>query len=65
VVEAVGEVRTAAGRQFNTVRYRIVSRIGSSVDVSRTWISMEDNIVVRQETLDGAGNVTTVTERTQ
>ena len=65
VVEAVGEVRTAAGRQFNTVRYRSTSRVGTSVESSRTWVDMQLNIVVRQETLDAAGNVTTVTELTQ
>lgn len=63
-VLAVGEVRTAAGRQFNTVKYRSVSRVGTSVETSVTWVSMEHNIVVRQETLDAAGNVTSVTELT-
>ena len=65
VVEAVGDVRTVAGRQIPTVRYRSISRVGTSVETSRTWVSMEQNIVVRQETLDGAGNVTSVTELTQ
>ena len=65
VVEAVGEPRTAAGRQFNTVRYRSTSRVGTSVETSRTWVDMNLNIVIRQETLDGAGNVTTVTELVQ
>lgn len=65
VVEAVSDVRTVAGRQIPTVRYRSTSRIGSSVETSRTWVSMEQNIVVRQETLDTNGNVTSVTELTQ
>jgi hypothetical protein len=65
VVEAVGDMRTAAGRQIPTVRYRSISRVGTSVEASRTWVSMEQNIVVRQETLDANGNVTSVTELTQ
>ncbi|HEY0159866.1 MAG TPA: hypothetical protein VGF28_21450 [Thermoanaerobaculia bacterium] len=65
VVLAVGDLRTAAGRVFNTVKYRSTSRVGAGAETSVTWVSMQYNIVVRQETLDAAGNVTSVTELTQ
>ncbi len=63
-VLAVGEVLTVNGMTFNTVKYRGAILSGSSVQTAITWVSMEKNIVVRQDTLDAAGNVTSVTKIT-
>jgi hypothetical protein len=64
VVLAVDDVITAAGRTFHTVKYRSSIVSGTSVQPAITWVSKEYNIVVRQDTLDAAGNVTTVTNLT-
>lgn len=63
-VLAVGEVLTVPGGTFNTVKYRssIVASGSNSVSPAITWVSMERNIVVKQDTLDASGNVTSVTE---
>lgn len=60
-VLAVGESITVPAGTFDTVKYRGALVNGSNVQTSITWVSMERNIVVRQDTLDGAGNVTTTT----
>lgn len=60
-VLAVGESLSVPGGTFNTVKYRGAIVSGSSVQTAITWVSMEHNIVVRQDTIDGAGNVTSVT----
>ena len=63
-VLAVGESLTVNGMTFNTVKYRGAIVSGSSVQTAITWVSMEQNIVVRQDTLDAAGAVTSVTRIT-
>jgi len=58
IVLAVGdEVQVPAGK-YKTVKYRGVVVSGQDVQTAVTWVSMEENIVVKQETLDTAGNVT-------
>lgn len=61
-VLAVGETLTTSAGSFNTVKYRsnTVASTGS-VSPAITWVSMEHNIVVRQDTLDASGAVTSVT----
>lgn len=63
-VLAVGESITVDGGTFNTVKYRGAIVSGTSVQTAITWVSMEHNIVVRQDTLDGAGAVTSTTKLT-
>ncbi|MEO8379303.1 MAG: hypothetical protein ABI779_06535 [Acidobacteriota bacterium] len=63
-VLAVGESLTVPGGTFNTVKYRGALVSGTSVQTAITWVSMADNIVVRQDTLDAGGNVTSVTNLT-
>jgi len=63
-VLAVGESITVQGGTFNTVKYRGSILSGSSVQTAITWVSMQHNIVVRQDTVDGAGAVTSTTELT-
>lgn len=60
-VLAVGESLSVPGGTFDTVRYRGALVSGNNVQTAITWVSMERNIVVRQDTIDGAGNVTTTT----
>ena len=64
-VLAVGESLTVPGGTFNTVKYRGSILSGSSVQTAITWVSMEQNIVVRQDTIDGTGAVTSTTVLTQ
>lgn len=63
-VLAVGETISVPAGSFRTVKYRGVFVAGTTVSNSITWVSMDDNIVVRQDTLDGAGAVTTTTTLT-
>jgi hypothetical protein len=60
-VLAVGAPLTVPGGTFNTVKYRGSILSGSAVQTAITWVSMERNIVVRQDTVDGAGAVTSTT----
>jgi hypothetical protein len=60
-VLAVGESITVDGGTFNTVKYRGAIVSGSSVQTAITWVSMQHNIVVRQDTVDGAGALTSTT----
>ncbi|HEX2062543.1 MAG TPA: hypothetical protein VHK90_17515 [Thermoanaerobaculia bacterium] len=61
-VLAVNEPVTVNGMTFNTVKYRSVTvSSNNAVQPSITWTSTEHNIVVKQETLDSAGNVTSTT----
>lgn len=64
VVLAVGESVTVPGGTFNTVKYRGAVLSGTSVQTAITWVSMAENIVVKQDTLDAAGQVTSTTELT-
>jgi hypothetical protein len=61
-VLAVGAAITVPAGTFNTVKYRGVIVAGSDPQPAITWVSMEHNIVVKQDTLDANGNVTSVTE---
>jgi hypothetical protein len=63
-VLAVGDSVTVPGGTFKTVKYRGAVLSGTSVQTAITWVSMADNIVVKQDTLDGAGAVTSTTELT-
>jgi hypothetical protein len=61
-VLAVDTVISVPAGSFHTVKYRSSIVSGTSVQPAITWVSMADNIVVKQDTLDAGGNVTTVTE---
>jgi len=63
-VLAVGEVITVPGGTFTTVKHRNSIVSGTSVQPAITWVSMADSIVVKQDTLDASGNVTSTTELT-
>jgi len=63
-VLAVGESITVPGGTFNTVKYKGILVTADGAQPAITWVSMADNIVVKQDTLDAAGNVTTVTQLT-
>lgn len=60
-VLAIGESLTVPAGTFRTIKYRGVSTTGSSVSPTITWLSMDDYVVVKQDTLDDSGNVTTTT----
>ncbi len=60
-VLAVGESITVPGGTFNTVKYRGSILAGSAVQTAITWVSMEKNIVVKQDTIDGSGAITSTT----
>ena len=60
-VLAVGEEITVPAGKFKTVKYRGAIVSGNDVSPAITWVSMEHNIVVKQDTIDAAGNVTSVT----
>lgn len=65
-VLAVGESITVPAGTFRTVKYRsAIVTSSNAVQPAITWVSMEHNIVVKQDTLDAAGNVTSVTELTR
>lgn len=64
-VLAVGESVTVPGGTFNTVKHRGSILSGSSVQTAITWVSMQHNIVVKQDTIDGSGAVTSTTVLTQ
>jgi hypothetical protein len=64
-VLAVGETVAAANRTFQTVKYRGVLVNGSNVQTAITWVSMEFNVVVKQDAYDSNGNVTTALILTQ
>lgn len=64
IVLAVGASVTVPAGTFNTVKYRSSIVAGTNVQPAITWVSMEHNIVVRQDTLDAGGSVTTVTQLT-
>ncbi|HEX6088033.1 MAG TPA: hypothetical protein VF266_26120 [Thermoanaerobaculia bacterium] len=64
-VLAVGAMITVPAGTFKTVKYRGVSVSGTAVETAITWVSMEHNIVVRQDTVDGNGVVTSTTVLTK
>ena len=63
-VLAVDETLTVPGGTFQTVKYRGALISVSNVQTAITWVSMERNLVVRQDTLDAGGAVTTTTQLT-
>lgn len=61
-VLAVGELVTVPAGTFRTVKYRHATVSGTgAVQPAVTWTSMEHSIVVRQETYDTSGNLTSTT----
>lgn len=60
-VLAVGDLVTVPAGTFNTVKYRGSILSGSAVQTAITWVSMQHNVVVKQDTLDAAGAVTSTT----
>ncbi len=63
-VLAVGESITVPGGTFRTVKYKSSIVSGTSVQPAITWVSMDRSIVVKQDSLDAAGNVTSSTQLT-
>jgi len=63
-VLAVGETISVPAGSFTTVKHRGALLSGTSVQTAITWTSMQHNIVVRQDTLDAGGNVTSTTNLT-
>lgn len=63
-VLAVDDVLVVPAGEFHTVKYRGTTVSPNGVQTAITWMSMERNIVVRQDTLDAAGAVTSVTQLT-
>jgi hypothetical protein len=60
-VLAVGASVTVPAGTFNTVKYRGSILSGSAVQTAITWVSMQHNVVVKQDTLDAGGAVTSTT----
>jgi len=60
-VLAVGESITVPAGTFQTVKYKSSIVSGTSAQPAITWTSMDRAIVVKQDTLDAGGNVTTTT----
>jgi hypothetical protein len=63
-VLAVGETITVPAGTFETVKYRGAIVSSTSVQTAITWVSMEHDIVVKQDTIDGGGTVTSTTTLT-
>lgn len=63
-VLAVGETVVVPAGSFRTVKYKGILINDGNVQTAITWVSMDHNIVVRQETLDAAGAVTSTVELT-
>lgn len=64
IVLAVGERITVPAGTFDTVKYRGTYASASGAQVAVTWVSMQHNIVVRQDTLDAGGSTTSVMQLT-
>jgi hypothetical protein len=60
-VLAVGDIVTAAGQDFKTVKYRGISFVNNTVQESITWTSMDHAIVVKQQAFDANGTIVTDT----
>jgi hypothetical protein len=60
-VLAVNESITVPAGTFRTVKYRGTIVADNNAQTAITWTSMPDAIVVRQDTLDSNGNVTSTT----
>jgi hypothetical protein len=63
-VLAVNDVITVPAGTFNTVKYRNTILAGTSVQPAIVWMSMQHGILVRQDSLDAAGNVIQTTRLT-
>jgi hypothetical protein len=57
-VLAVGESLTVPAGTYQTVKYKGVVVTDGNVQTAITWVSMEHNIVIKQQTLDANGAVT-------
>jgi hypothetical protein len=57
-VLAVGESLTVPAGTYQTVKYKGVVITDGNVQTAITWVSMEHNIVIKQQTLDANGAVT-------
>lgn len=64
IVLAVDDLVTVPAGTFRTVKYRGAIVAGQNVSPAITWVSKEHNIVVRQDTIDAGGSVTSVTQLT-
>ncbi|HEX8254089.1 MAG TPA: hypothetical protein VF846_13160 [Thermoanaerobaculia bacterium] len=65
VVLAVGDNITVTAGTFRTVKYRGTYASASGAQVAITWVSMDHNVVVRQDTLDASGATTSVMQLTK
>ncbi|HYO77537.1 MAG TPA: hypothetical protein VE010_13840 [Thermoanaerobaculia bacterium] len=65
VVLAIDEVVTVPAGTFRTVKYRSAVVSGNNVSPAVTWVSKQHNVVVKQDTIDAAGNITSVMELTK
>jgi len=63
-VLAVNETVVVPAGSFQTVKYKGVQVTDGNVQTAITWVSMQHNIVVKQQTLDGNGAVTSTLELT-
>ena len=63
-VLAVNDMVSVPAGNFNTVKYRGALVSGTSVQTAITWVSTVHNIVVKQDTIDAAGVVTSTTRLT-
>ena len=61
-VLAVDDVISVPAGTFHTVKYRGVVASANGVQTAVTWVSKERNVVVKQDTLDANGVVTSVTQ---
>jgi hypothetical protein len=64
-VLAVGDTVSVPAGSFRTVKYRGVFVAADTVQTAITWVSMDHNIVVKQDSIDPAtGTITTATQLT-
>lgn len=63
-VLAVGETVVVPAGSFRTVKYKGLTVSGSTVQTSITWVSMDHNIVVKQDAYDANNVVVTSLELT-
>jgi hypothetical protein len=63
-VLAVGDTVVVPAGSFRTVKYKGLTVSGSTVQTSITWVSMDHNIVVKQDSYDANNTVVTSLELT-
>jgi hypothetical protein len=63
-VLAVGEMVTVPAGTFRTVKYRSITFANNTTQNSITWTSMDDSIVVKQDSFDTNGVNVTATQLT-